>query len=101
GIRDFHVTGVQTCALPIFETTGTGNLTVMTSYNRDSSGNVTTGTIEVDYTKTRLIDSASSGATGMLDKAFSSGGSSVLDLKVSEIGRASCRERLYISVGVG
>src|SRR5690606_39862001 len=24
GIRDFHVTGVQTCALPIFTTTDTG-----------------------------------------------------------------------------
>ena len=67
-------------------------LTVMTSYNRDSAGKVTTGTIDVDFTNIRLIDSnAATGAvgTGILDKAFSTGGASTLDLKVSGTGGAS------------
>jgi flagellin len=46
-------------------------LTVMTSYNRDSSGNVSTGTIEVKYSDTRLIDSGSASAkAGILDTEF-------------------------------
>src|SRR5690606_22772597 len=62
-------------------------LTVMTSYNRDSSGNVTTGTIQVDYSKTRLIDSGSA-KTGMLDKEFTTTGAgaataSILTLDVT------------------
>ena len=48
-------------------------LTVMTSYNRDSTGAVTTGTIDVDYADTRLIDSSTSKA-GMLDTEFTTTG---------------------------
>ncbi|HEV2507076.1 MAG TPA: flagellin [Mesorhizobium sp.] len=62
-------------------------LTVMTSYNRDSAGAVTTGTIDVDFTNIRLIDT--NGATGaakagILDKAVGATGSpSILSLKVN------------------
>ena len=62
-------------------------LTVMTSYNRDSTGAVTTGTIDVDFTNIRLIDT--NGATGaakagILDKAIGATGSpSILSLKVN------------------
>jgi len=46
-------------------------LTIMTSYNRDASGNVSTGTIEVNYADTRLIDSTSATAkAGILDTEF-------------------------------
>lgn len=62
-------------------------LTVMTSYNRDSAGKVTTGTIDVDYDDTRLIDSNSAKA-GILDTEFVTTGSaaataSILTLDVT------------------
>ena len=62
-------------------------LTVMTSYNRDSTGAVTTGTIDVDYADTRLIDSSTSKA-GMLDTEFTTTGAgaataSILTLDVT------------------
>jgi flagellin len=61
-------------------------LTVMTSYNRDSTGAVTTGTINVDYADTRLIDSG--GDTGILDTEFTTTGvgaatASILTLDVT------------------
>jgi flagellin len=73
-------------------------LTVMTSYNRDSTGKVSTGTIDVTNDSTRLIDSRTGSAgtkTGILDKQFAittgTGGTqtSILDLKVSGTGAAS------------
>jgi flagellin len=48
-------------------------LTVMTSYNRSSTGAVTTGTINVDYDDTRLIDSGGA-KTGILDTEFTTTG---------------------------
>ncbi|QDC00544.1 MULTISPECIES: flagellin N-terminal helical domain-containing protein [Phyllobacteriaceae] len=70
-------------------------LTVMTSYNRDSTGKVSTGTIDVTNDSTRLIDSRSTAAsrTGILDKQFAVGAatatkSSILDLKVTGTGSA-------------
>jgi flagellin len=62
-------------------------LTVMTSYNRDSTGAVTTGTIDVAYDDTRLIDSSTSKA-GILDTEFTTTGAggataSILTLDVT------------------
>jgi flagellin len=62
-------------------------LTVMTSYNRDAAGKVTTGTIDVAYDDTRLIDSSSAKA-GILDTEFTTTGSgaataSILTLDVT------------------
>ena len=65
--------------------------TLMTSYNRDSSGNVTTGTIDVDYDKIRLIAS-NSGGTATLDTTFTVGtgsSASILTLDVSSTGMTS------------
>ncbi len=91
-LRD-NIGGANYAGSNLLKTEGAGKLTIMTSYNRDSSGNVTTGTIDVDYTKTRLIDSGSGSAkTGMLDKTFtvaSGNNASVLSLKVSGTGAAS------------
>ena len=69
-------------------------LTVMTSYNRDSSGKVSTGTIDVTSDSTRLIDSRTGSAgskTGILDKQFGATGAktTILDLKVAGTGAAS------------
>jgi len=56
-------------------------LTVMTSYNRDSAGAVTTGTIDVQFLDTRLIDTNAAKA-GILDKVGTST-KSVLTLDVT------------------
>ncbi len=61
-------------------------LTVMTSYNRDSAGAVTTGTIDVDFANIRLIDSTTATTkAGILDKTFGGTGSTktILNLKVN------------------
>jgi flagellin len=62
-------------------------LTVMTSYNRDSSGKVTTGAIDVDLANIRLLKDGS-GTAGILDKT-GTGAVSIVGLKVSGTGAAS------------
>jgi flagellin len=61
-------------------------LSVMTSYNRDSAGAVTTGTINVNINNTRLIGTTA--GAGILDKA-ATGGTAILDIKVSGTGAAT------------
>src|SRR5206468_5384992 len=73
GIRDLIVTGVQTCALPIFARAVVFNGTA-NSYEYDGAGN-------------RMSASRSGVVTRY-----------VLDRK---IGRASCRERVWMSVAAG
>ncbi len=68
--------------------TGGTKLSVITSYNRDDAGAVTTGTIDVDFSKTRLIDSnptAADARTGILDKDGTASGASILDIDVSDV----------------
>jgi flagellin len=63
-------------------------LNVITSYNRDDTGAVTTGTIDVDFSKTRLIDSnptAADARTGTLDKDGTASTKSILNLSVSDL----------------
>ncbi|WP_336057469.1 flagellin, partial [Nitratireductor sp. CH_MIT9313-5] len=65
---------------------GATNLSVISSYNRDSAGAVTTGTIDVALSDVRLIDSV--GDTGILDTTFTTTGTgavtqSVLTLDVT------------------
>ena len=62
------------------------SLSVKTSYNRDSAGAVTTGSINVNIGNTRLIGTTA--GSGILDKA-ATGASSILDLKVSGTGAAT------------
>src|SRR5690625_7186294 len=66
GIRDGHVTGVQTCALPIL------------------------------LARIRVLLRNSSLIKDQIGSQLSIG-----DLQVDKIGRASCRERVQISVGTG
>src|SRR5690606_41000141 len=80
GIRDFHVTGVQTCALPISEATaGPRGLPrkVTTTDNTTRSGPF----IQVGPLRSRLHQ--------------------VAEGRAGEIGRASCRERGWVSVVAG
>ncbi|MET3661949.1 flagellin [Aquamicrobium ahrensii] len=78
------------------DSTGTATgISVISSYNRDADGVVTTGTIDVTFETTRLIDSgAVSGstdpdddvaATGVLDKAGGASDKSILNLSVSNL----------------
>ena len=64
------------------------NLTVISSYNRDAAGAVTTGTINVALTNIRLINTVAATKDGLLDKETATTGAgavtvSVLTLNVS------------------
>src|SRR5690606_40225300 len=96
GIRDFHVTGVQTCALPIFSAINTGSSFIPS--DQDSLVNSGTGrnygielTLERFFNKgyyflitSSIFDSQYAGSDG-----------------IEQIGRASCRERVWRSVSGG
>src|SRR5690606_40870641 len=86
GIRDFHVTGVQTCALPIYRGRGRG---------RRRAGGRRAGR------RAR----ARRGADGRADAGDGRPGgdaaADVVRLGVQEIGRASCRERVERAGGAG
>src|SRR5690606_40889719 len=59
GIRDFHVTGVQTCALPIYdlaEIRRSGVLRVLVNQSRNSSGEVKGEAIGVEYVRLRAFE---------------------------------------------
>ncbi|KFB09185.1 flagellin [Nitratireductor basaltis] len=60
------------------------DLSVISSYNRDSTGAVTTGTIDVAYDDVRLIDTNAADA-GILDGAGTASAVSVLTLNVSTL----------------
>jgi flagellin len=66
-----------------------GSLTVMTSYNRDSTGAVSTGMIDVKLSKVTLISDGTTGSVGLLDTAAGTGGTAILDIKVSGTGAAT------------
>src|SRR5690606_39393464 len=82
GIRDSHVTGVQTCALPIFLATRTlGTRPAHTADQLD------------EYAA--LVDGYSGLTNGSLSDFFNSSTFGVPPEEVaSKIGRASCRERV-------
>src|SRR5207245_3248217 len=82
GIRDATVTGVQTCALPILEDFFRRRSRVMPPNNRKQAMLPTTA---------EIIDNPIGTACGF-----------AVDIGHAQIGRASCRERVYISgVAVG
>jgi flagellin len=59
-------------------------LNIISSYNRDSTGAVITGSIEINYANIRLIDS-NAAKTGILDSVGAESGKSALDLNVSTL----------------
>src|SRR5690606_40037223 len=89
GIRDFHVTGVQTSALPIC-TSSTGSAFIAAT-SRASSGATPVGT-PASYTFTPPITSDASRGSNETP-AFPA---AVTIRPQYEIGRASCRVREYI-----
>src|SRR5207302_3012440 len=90
GIRDFHVTGVQTCALPIFR--GAPTWADIQPGRQDGSGQVAAehqrsrilGCLARNIAVTVLVGSVRIVTLAAADRAESG------SLK---IGRASCRER--------
>src|SRR5207244_4892596 len=84
GIRDDLVTGVQTCALPISQRQCAATFTVQVN---------NTGTVQVQSGTLSL----GGGGTGSGVYTVASGDT----LAFAEIGRASCRERVEISVVAG
>src|SRR5690606_40916078 len=85
GIRDFHVTGVQTCALPIFvviRSAGeTGQLYGSVS-TRDIADLLAAEGFDVNRNQVELNNP-------------------IKTIGLSEIGRASCRERAWTSGRAG
>src|SRR5690606_39598791 len=87
GIRDFHVTGVQTCALPIWSSTAASShdrvrrgASRLPRSRADLPG---AGDRSVDLLQPCGPGGRSRGTSGSL---------------VAEIGRASCRERVAVAV---
>lgn len=71
-------------------TSSNTSLDVISSYNRDSTGAVITGSITVLYDNIRLIDAASASThAGILDANGTNSGKSLLDIDLSATGIAS------------
>src|SRR5690606_40413155 len=92
-IRDFHVTGVQTCALPIYAK-GLGQLITKT-WVRDLDGNIVPANQADDTWYMRYEEAFNGNIDGVTPgnhaaaRAFADQG-----MYLPEIGRASCRERV-------
>src|SRR5690606_40280843 len=79
GIRDFHVTGVQTCALPIYDSAEAA-LRSNQSALKAAQAQLANANEQLSYT------------------ALVSEADGVITERQAEIGRASCRERVDIPV---
>src|SRR5690606_40881468 len=91
GIRDFHVTGVQTCALPILlQLAQVSNVVVGDDYIVQ---------VELLEPDDLVIKAMHVGHTELILR-HQSGQFSTYSIHVTaQIGRASCRERVSIEVG--
>src|SRR5690606_40090742 len=88
GIRAFHVTGVQTCALPIFAVLANPLAADPAVIIGENSKAFEKGlTIISRLTNGKVFVTGKPGANVAVPKADN-----------IEIGRASCRERVYIAV---
>src|SRR5207302_7360259 len=94
GIRDFHVTGVQTCALPIY---GVADSTVFGGIAGDSMAAFLSKGAAFRDPDGAAIDQGIARA----EQAFAGNSGNLSDLRErllrtmwDQIGRASCRERV-------
>src|SRR5690606_41082372 len=96
GIRDFHVTGVQTCALPIcMHAQGFGTRAIHAGQHPDpSSGAIMT---PVYLTSTYVQEEPCKLKGGYDYSRTRNPTRTALQDNLAEIGRASCRERVQIS----
>ena len=87
-----NIAGASYAGSNLLQTDGsvaTSKLSVITSYNRGANNAVTTGTIDVTFSTTRLIDSNPTAATarnGILDKVSTVSQRSILNLDVTKLG---------------
>src|SRR5207253_4725866 len=95
GIRDGHVTGVQTCALPIWRRAPGKSRAVAGKLCHCAKG-IGEGGIKISVKSVACMRRAGEDSRGDVGR---SGDSS--QRKGIEIGRASCRERVSIWVGAG
>ncbi|MEI9430989.1 flagellin N-terminal helical domain-containing protein [Mesorhizobium sp. Cs1299R1N3] len=65
-------------------TSTTTKLTIISSYNRDSTGKVTTGSIDIAFANIRLIDTNATPA-GILDKSGTASTRSILKIDVTNL----------------
>src|SRR5690606_40642686 len=98
-IRDFHVTGVQTCALPILaefkaELDKLGDIKYLNIYINSPGGSVFVASTMVSMLERLKQKSAKINA--YVDGIAASAASFLM--MVAEIGRASCRERVKMWV---
>src|SRR5690606_40547243 len=94
GIRDFHVTGVQTCALPIL-------FRVLPCVSLLTCSLHLCAQDDVTYLNPPQViaDMLLAKPTPMV--SINNKGTWMLLMEYEEIGRASCRERVWISVVEG
>src|SRR5690606_40092987 len=99
GIRDFHVTGVQTCALPISGTQPLHDMPEPLSMEKPvpefPSG------FETDFRAVEPIGTRASGSSGVSQATTSARGALGEGAATVEIGRAACRERGENEEGAG
>src|SRR5207253_6539585 len=95
-IRDGHVTGVQTCALPIFKVLARSAITY--AWRMPSAATIVSGAATSALT---FIPNAVNPADGtaaldlVLDETNAPSDGAQAATAKSQIGRASCREREY------
>src|SRR5690606_40084263 len=98
--RDFHVTGVQTCALPIFVEKGAQAYRLRVGGARNMltcAAGFSSCTSLSDFSVANTdITQASLGVADATERASVIDWARGLDLK--EIGRASCRESAWVQV---
>src|SRR5690606_39874280 len=95
GIRDFHVTGVQTCALPISR--------LRRQWFAKRKGVMALLRETIFQQESPLVDSDAANKASDADAALQELGADQAAfgyVTATEIGRAPCRERGWLTVGV-
>src|SRR5436309_2875407 len=90
GIRDFHVTGVQTCALPIYNSTHPAIALVRDAISASSEAQIAQRGVVVRPAAEWPVKLA----VVFGDRHVVDAGDSPAHQPVGKIGRASCRERV-------
>src|SRR5690606_39587088 len=88
GIRDFHVTGVQTCALPIYATFKSAG---------SKAATCSISTVQTIASAPSPTDGCAAMYTRMVPNSASAM-PTLPRMKYFQIGRASCRERVEVSL---
>jgi len=82
-----NINGANYAGTNLLQTDSTSTVTTMTvisSYNRDATGAVTTGTIDIAFANIRLID-VDAAATGILDTAGAASTATILAIDVTDL----------------